>query len=213
MITVRTATPARPLAATAAALAMAGSLLIAPSALAAAPPELAAVVASSSSKPALLRQGSTGVAVREWQKVVNVVLGRDGVAEDGIFGPRTTAATRKVQKLFGLAADGIVGPRTRAATDIVQEAVDPIGVDPTRIADAVASVGHLELGDRGARVEQWQRLLDVDPRSTTATLADGIFGRATLASTKAFQARYGLAPDGVVGPSTRAKMQEVRDDV
>lgn len=217
MATVRIATPARHALAATAALAVAGSLFATPpaalaatssAALAPTPPTVVTAAATTASDHPLLRQGSTGAAVRQWQTVVSSVLGRNGVAVDGVFGPKTTAATRTVQKKFGLAADGIVGRRTWGATKVVHTPVDP-----TRIDGPVASVGHLERGDRGAKVAHWQRLLDTDPRSTFATVADGVFGRATLASTKAFQRRYGLAPDGVVGPNTRAAMQKVRDDV
>lgn len=230
MTTIRTTATARSALGATTALALAGALFAAPStATAATPSTTTAVTATAANNDPTLRQGSTGAAVREWQTVITYVLG-DGTTVDGVFGPRTAAATREVQAMFGLVADGIVGPATRAATAVVHAPVDPAAVNGTvphapvdpaalngstdgAITDTVASIGHLERGDRGARVTQWQRLLDVDPRSTTATVADGVFGPATLASTKAFQSRYGLAADGVVGPLTRATMQQVRDDV
>jgi Putative peptidoglycan binding domain/N-acetylmuramoyl-L-alanine amidase len=53
----------------------------------------------------LLREGSTGPAVRSIQQ-------RLGVAADGQFGPRTKAAVVAFQRSKGLGADGIVGPAT-----------------------------------------------------------------------------------------------------
>lgn len=206
--TIRCTTTVRHAVAAAAALAVAGSLFAVPSVALATASTSGVMAATTASRHPLLRQGSTGAAVREWQSVAASVLGENRIAVDGVFGPQTSSATREVQKMFGLVPDGIVGPRTWAATAVVHAPVDPVIVDGT-----VASVGHLELGDRGDRVAQWQRLLDADPRSTTATAVDGIFGPATHASTRAFQSRYGLVPDGVVGPSTRATMQEVRDDI
>ena len=41
--------------------------------------------------------------------------GRPTLVTDGIFGPRTRAATLPLQRRGGTAVDGIVGPRTRAA--------------------------------------------------------------------------------------------------
>jgi Putative peptidoglycan binding domain len=54
---------------------------------------------------ALVREGSTGPAVRAIQQ-------RLGVAADGQFGPRTKAAVVAFQRSKGLGADGIVGPAT-----------------------------------------------------------------------------------------------------
>jgi peptidoglycan hydrolase-like protein with peptidoglycan-binding domain len=51
---------------------------------------------------ATIKQGATGDAVKEWQKIL-------GVTADGKFGPQTTAKTKEWQKARGLKADGIVG--------------------------------------------------------------------------------------------------------
>ncbi len=56
----------------------------------------------------VLRLGSQGQAVRDWQTVI-------GVAVDGIFGPATEVATKSWQAAKGLDADGVVGPHTWAA--------------------------------------------------------------------------------------------------
>lgn len=217
MTVTRTTLRTRRTYAATAALAVAGSLLaVAPSALAATPSSLAQTVVSAASvarDQPVVRRGSTGAAVREWQTVVTWVLGSDSIAVDGVFGPRTESATREVQRLFDLVDDGVVGPRTWGATSIVHSPEGEIADEQAGTDGSVSAVGHLELGDRGAQVEQWQRMLDSDPRSTSATSVDGVFGPATLASTKAFQTRYGLVPDGVVGPRSRATMQEVLADV
>lgn len=39
---------------------------------------------------------------------------------------------------------------------------------------------------------------------------DGIFGKKTLSAVKNFQGSRGLKPDGIVGPLTRAKLEEVK---
>lgn len=72
----------------------------------------------------------------------------------------------------------------------------------------------LRVGATGAEVEQWQNFLlgqgfDV--------VADGSFGPKTKTATAAFQAKYGLGADGVVGRGTLAKaielgFGEVQDD-
>jgi peptidoglycan hydrolase-like protein with peptidoglycan-binding domain len=72
--------------------------------------------ASPSKPPSAVRnlsEGMVGADVRGWQQQLNT----DGasLAADGVFGPKTTKATKAWQKARGLKADGIVGPKTRAA--------------------------------------------------------------------------------------------------
>ncbi len=43
---------------------------------------------------------------------VNSLPAASDLAEDGAFGPASTAAVKAVQQLFGIAQDGIVGPQT-----------------------------------------------------------------------------------------------------
>ena len=59
-------------------------------------------------EPPMIREGSTGKAVRVWQIIV-------GTDPDGEFGPKTKAATKKLQKTAGVEQDAIVGPITWAA--------------------------------------------------------------------------------------------------
>jgi GH25 family lysozyme M1 (1,4-beta-N-acetylmuramidase) len=56
----------------------------------------------------------------------------------------------------------------------------------------------LQLGSKGSDVSVWQAAIGVT--------ADGVFGPATLAATKAWQAAHGLGADGIVGPATWAKL-------
>jgi len=62
--------------------------------------------------PPLLRRGSTGPAVKAWQKTLN----KKGYSldVDGIFGPLTEKATKDFQKKMKIDVDGIVGPITRS---------------------------------------------------------------------------------------------------
>lgn len=75
-----------------------------------------------------IRRGSSGDAVRRWQRALNKAgrplgwLGAWPLAEDGVFGVATEAATRLWQGRRGLAVDGIVGPKTWAAFTTVSEA-------------------------------------------------------------------------------------------
>ena len=59
------------------------------------------------------------------------------------------------------------------------------------------------IGNRGADVVALQHLLTAHGRSETA---DGVFGSGTESSVRAFQRTEGLGVDGIVGPSTWAKL-------
>ena len=78
----------------------------------------------------LLTFGATGSDVAQWQEQLNSWLqvarteqGR--LAVDGIYGPRTEAATRDFQSARGIAVDGIVGPVTRGEMAEFQENKQP----------------------------------------------------------------------------------------
>ena len=61
---------------------------------------------------AVLRLGSTGAGVQNWQRFLNQVA-RTGLSVDGAFGPKTISATKAWQRAHGLLADGVVGKDTR----------------------------------------------------------------------------------------------------
>ena len=63
----------------------------------------------------LLRKGSKGLEVSEWQGQLNQVRGGALIEVDGFFGPITDAATRDFQSGAGISVDGVVGPQSRAA--------------------------------------------------------------------------------------------------
>ncbi len=69
-----------------------------------------------------LRLGSRGAQVVTWQHRLDQLPSGARVRADGVFGPRTVAATRAFQRRAGLAPDGVVGPRTRAA--MAEQALD-----------------------------------------------------------------------------------------
>lgn len=72
------------------------------------------------------------------------------------------------------------------------------GAPPVAVVDDEVSIG-----ERGPLVAELQRKLN---KAGEDLDTDGIFGGDTLAATRAFQARNGLVPDGIVGPRTWAKL-------
>lgn len=86
--------------------------------------------------------------------------------------------------------------------------VDYEGVAADEIRVALPT---LRRGDEGAAVKELQTLLNADSRYGGLEV-DGVYGRATMASVRAFQGDNGLTPDGICGPLTWAKLQQREDD-
>ena len=86
--------------------------------------------------------------------------------------------------------------------------VDYEGVAADEIRVALPT---LRRGDEGAAVKELQTILNADSRYGGLEV-DGVYGRATMASVRAFQGDHGLTPDGICGPLTWAKLQQREDD-
>lgn len=86
--------------------------------------------------------------------------------------------------------------------------VDYEGVAADEIRVALPT---LRRGDEGAAVRELQTILNADSRYGGLEV-DGVYGRATMASVRAFQSDNGLTPDGICGPLTWAKLQQREDD-
>ncbi len=59
----------------------------------------------------VIRRGSKGQDVADWQRIV-------GVTADGAFGAMTESKTKTWQAMHGLTADGVVGPKSWAASKV-----------------------------------------------------------------------------------------------
>ena len=105
---------------------------------------------------------------------------------DGVAGPATAAAVRRLQRRRGLPADGIAGPRTRRA--LGRRGRPRLG---SRL---------LTVDDRGWDVAALQFLLATHGFPSGAF--DGGLGPRTDAALRRFQAWAGLGADGVAGAAT-----------
>jgi murein DD-endopeptidase MepM/ murein hydrolase activator NlpD len=121
-----------------------------------------------------------------------VHLYRGGI--DGVEGPATRGAVRRLQRRKRLAADGIAGPRTRRA--LGRRGRPRLGSRPMRV------------GQRGWDVAALQFLLA--RRGFPAGSIDGGFGPTTRGALRRFQRAVGLAADGVAGPATLSALKRRR---
>jgi peptidoglycan hydrolase-like protein with peptidoglycan-binding domain len=179
-------------------------------------------------------RGSLGPAVTELQRRLNAAGAAPRLAEDGDFGPLTEAAVRAFQARSGLAVDGIVGRATVGALDRRTgqgqgpEAPGTVpggaGAGTGSGAGGVGTGGGgrgsaldavragrvlLEPGAEGPAVLELQRRLNAAGASPRLA-EDGDFGPRTEDAVRSFQARAGIAADGVVGPQTMAALDRAR---
>jgi hypothetical protein len=105
---------------------------------------------------------------------------------DGLDGPATAKAIRKLQKRAHITVDGVVGPQTRHA--LGRFARHRLGSRPLRIGKSGWDVASLQfrLAEHGFPSGRF----------------DGIFGPHIDAALRRFQAWTGLKKDGVAGPAT-----------
>ncbi len=148
----------------------------------------------------ILRTGSRGPGVRHLQQILSGLGYSPGIS-DGIFGSKTTYATRTFQDFASLTPDGLVGAQTRSALyTILAKNNPPAAVeDPPEVKESAPDIV-LRVGSRGETVRRMQTLLAQQGHAPGA--ADGIFGPTTLNAVLSFQKAKGLSADGVVGPRT-----------
>jgi murein DD-endopeptidase MepM/ murein hydrolase activator NlpD len=114
-----------------------------------------------------------------------------GGTVDGVSGPATRLAVRRLQARRGLAVDGVVGPRTRRA--LGRRGRPALGTRP------------LTVGARGWDVAALQFLLAA--HGFPSGPIDGGLGPRTAAALRRFQAWAGLAADAAAGPATLAALR------
>jgi peptidoglycan hydrolase-like protein with peptidoglycan-binding domain len=166
---------------------------------------LALPTAAAAERPPVLRLGSTGPSVANWQQILNTWLGVTGsavgrhfrkvhgwVAQDGIFGRETDTATRAFQREARIAVTGVVDRRTMLAW---------IGANVTCCGAGYHRVGP---GSADGFVGWWQVALDrwLARRGARQLLVDCVFGPVTQAATKSFQRAVGVRATGIAGQAT-----------
>lgn len=116
---------------------------------------------------------------------------------DGVMGPGTTWAVRRLQRRAGIAVDGVPGPQTRRALG--------------RYARHRLGSRMLDDGSRGWDVAALQFKLAW--HGFPSGYFDGDFGPHTHAALRKFQRRAGLSSDAVAGPATFRALRRGRAHV
>ena len=163
-----------------------------------------------------LRQGDSGTAVFTLQRQLNRItkdypfLGK--LTVDGVFGSRMAATVRAFQKQFNLTADGVVGRQTWYKISYIYVSVKDLAeltsegeTSNGTLSDGTWGGTVLRTGSTGSAVEQlqfWLNTLAQYDSAIHSVTVDGVFGSGTAAAVRAFQRKYGLTVDGVVGRET-----------
>ncbi|MFT4413991.1 peptidoglycan-binding domain-containing protein [Fredinandcohnia humi] len=90
-----------------------------------------------------------------------------------------------------------------------EAAPSPAPSNPSPVVKGVSTKLPLKEGDKGPFVKEIQEDLIKAGFALPRYGADGSFGPETESAVMRFQKRYGLAVDGLVGPNTLNKLQEV----
>ena len=175
---------------------------------------IAAIPSSYPGSP--LRRGSTGTNVRILQKQLSRIakdypsFGKPAVT--GTFDEVTENSVKKFQKQFGQTADGIVGKATWYKISYIYVSVKNLAeltsegeTSSGTLSDGTWGGTVLRTGSTGSAVEQlqfWLNTLAQYDSAIPSVTVDGVFGSGTAAAVRAFQRKYGLTVDGVVGRTT-----------
>ena len=163
-----------------------------------------------------LRQGDSGTAVFTLQRQLNRIakdypfLGK--LTVDGVFGPRMVSTVKTFQRQFNLTADGVVGRQTWYKISYIYVSVKDLAELTSEGETSVGTLSDgswggtaLRTGSTGSAVEQvqfWLNTLAQYESALPSLSVDGRYGTATASAVRAFQRRYGLTVDGVVGRET-----------
>ena len=161
-------------------------------------------------------QSYPGTAVFTLQRQLNRIakdypfLGK--LTVDGVFGPRMVSTVKTFQRQFNLTADGVVGRQTWYKISYIYVSVKDLAeltsegeTSSGTLSDGSWGGTVLRTGSTGSAVEQvqfWLNTLAQYESAIPSLAVDGRYGAATASAVRAFQRRYGLTVDGVVGRET-----------
>jgi peptidoglycan hydrolase-like protein with peptidoglycan-binding domain len=179
----------------------------------------------SASSVVFLKNLSFGMSSEDVRRLQTLLASDKDVYPEGIvsgyFGSLTLKAVERFQVKHGIAGPGTagygnVGPKTRAKLQEVFGETGSVITAPSTTPSASTSFSvNLAFGMRSSDVYRLQQLLATDSDIYPEGIVSGYFGAKTLEAVQKFQIKYGVVSSdkdtgyGLVGPKTRAKLQEV----
>lgn len=174
------------------------------------PVRAAAGATANPAADGVLSLNESGAAVKQLQERLAALGYTDAqgkpLAADSVYGANTRHAVERFQHDRGLAVDGVAGRHTLEALQgqhSQRNAAAPHRFDPNG--------PQLQENSRGTDVRALQEALvrmGYADRGGQALAVDGIFGPRTEAGVRAFQQDHGLRADGIVGPLSRAALNQ-----
>lgn len=157
-----------------------------------------------------LSTGTSGTEVTELQKLLSS-LGFLTVAPTGFYGSLTASAVSQFQAAHGLPTVGRVGPATLALLNGINipstnSVTTPASTPAPYSSGNYQFTRYLSLSSSGDDVTELQKRLASEGLYFGATT--GTFTPLTQAGVMIYQAKHGLEPVGVVGPGTRALLNQ-----
>ncbi len=166
--------------------------------------------------PGILRRGSRGTSVQTVQFFLNTLSAYNPSIPtqriDGIYGQTTENAVRDLQRFYNLTVDGVVGQQTWNLLVDAYRGIQNVPIEPEEIVTRPYPGSLVRRGQSNANVRYVQNLLSAisDTFVQIPSLrVDGVFGAGTESAVRTFQRIFGLSADGIVGPSTWNRLNEV----
>ncbi|MDR1700023.1 MAG: peptidoglycan-binding protein, partial [Lachnoclostridium sp.] len=180
------------------------------------------IISNPSSYPGYpLSEGMTSEDIRRMQNYLNRIRADfPAISQisnpNGYYGPDTTAAIRKFQRIFGLPSDGITGKVTWYNISSIYSGVAKLAEltsEGERIGIGESPpTSTLRVGSDGADVILLQFIVNYISRfysTVPFVIQDGTYGTETRNAVMAFQRTFGINPDGIVGPVVWNKLFQV----
>ena len=145
--------------------------------------------------------GARGEDIKKLQKNLNKYLGEsDQLIVDGIFGPKTEAAIKKLQKELGIAQTGVFDQATRNA----------IKTKKILLMSVKDLNKELKEGMKGADVKKLQQEL-IKGGYLDKGMADGIYGPKTREAVKKLQKSLGIKETGEWDKATQIAVHNAQE--